>query len=134
MRRVGVGDRVIFTHFVPDVELPTAYAASDVFRNAGIAESQSIATMEAMAAGKPVVAADAVALPDLVHHGWNGYTFAPGNIAALAEHLAELLTNTRKREMMGQRSLEIIACPDLRNTLVAYEQQYYDALWAGRER
>ena len=45
-----------------------------------IAELQSIATMEAMASALPIVAANAMALPHLVHDGENGYLFEPGNI------------------------------------------------------
>ena len=46
--------------------MPQAYAAADVFAMPGVAELQSIATLEAMASGLPVVAADAMALPHLV--------------------------------------------------------------------
>ena len=49
-----------------------------VFAMPSIAELQSIATMEAMASALPVVAANAMALPHLVHHGENGYLFEPG--------------------------------------------------------
>lgn len=45
----------------------------------GDVESLSLATLEAMACGKPVIAARAMALPELVHHGENGRLFQPGN-------------------------------------------------------
>ena len=61
---------------------------------ASIAELQSIATMEAMASGLPIVAADAVALPHLVHDGENGYLFEPGNVDDLAAKLTTVLTQT----------------------------------------
>ena len=54
-----------------------------VFAMPSIAELQSIATMEAMASGLPVVAANAMALPHLVHDGENGYLFEPGDIDGL---------------------------------------------------
>jgi len=41
-------------------------------------ELQSIATLEAMASGLPVVAANAVALPELIEDGRNGVLFPPG--------------------------------------------------------
>ncbi len=65
----GVTDHVIFAGFVPDDELPAAYAACDVFANAGIAELQSLVTVEAMASSKPIVAAD-VRVPSSVTKNW----------------------------------------------------------------
>src|SRR5205814_71518 len=53
-----VNSCVIFTGFIRDEDLPKVYMMCDVFCNAGIAEFQSIATMEAMATGKPVIAAN----------------------------------------------------------------------------
>ncbi|WP_326686131.1 glycosyltransferase [Streptomyces sp. NBC_01795] len=54
-------------------------------------------TMEAMAAGKPVVAADAMAQPHPVHPGRNGYLFPPGDVRALADRLMELLDDPAAR-------------------------------------
>lgn len=123
-RQARMREYVTFTGFIPDQELPKAYALCNVFCNAGIAELQSIATMEAMATGKPVIAANAVALPHLVHHGVNGYTFDPGDTKALATHLIELLSDSRKRRAMGQKSLELIAPHALPRSLAAYESVY----------
>ena len=88
---LGIGDRVHFHGFVSDEQLRIAYARSTVFCMPGVAELQSLATMEAMAAGKPVVAANAVALPHLVRPGDNGWLFEPGDIAGLAKALGAVL-------------------------------------------
>ena len=53
---LGIADRVRFRGFVSEEELLAAYARADVFCMPGIAELQSLATLEAMAAGTPVVA------------------------------------------------------------------------------
>ena len=120
----GVEGYVIFTGFIPDEELPGAYAATDVFCNAGIAELQSIVTMEAMATGKPVVAANASALPLLVRDGENGRLFEPGDVDALASHLTEILADEGKRIAMGRESLEIVARHGVGETLDAFEELY----------
>ncbi|WP_279579901.1 glycosyltransferase [Fodinicola feengrottensis] len=67
--RLGLASRVTFHGFVSDDELTAAYARCDVFCMPSTAELQSLVTMEAMAAGKPVVAANAMALPHLVRPG-----------------------------------------------------------------
>src|SRR5215218_7242350 len=131
-RGQGVEGHVTFTGFVPDGELPGAYAATDVFCNAGTAELQSIVTMEAMATGKPVVAANARALPLLVHDGENGRLFEPGDVEGLASRLAELLLDDGKRARMGQESLRIVASHDIGITLNAFEGLYEAVSVPGR--
>ena len=84
---LGIADRVHFTGYVTDEELREAYHRATVFAMPSIAELQSIATMEAMASALPVVAANAMALPHLVHDGENGYLFEPANPDDLAAKL-----------------------------------------------
>src|SRR5699024_8850673 len=89
--RLGIGDRVTLTDFVSDEELRQHLTDGAVFAMPSTAELQSIATMEAMASGLPVIAADAMALPHLVHDGDNGYLFTPGDAADLAQKLERVL-------------------------------------------
>ncbi|WP_433253558.1 glycosyltransferase [Streptosporangium sp. CA-135522] len=123
-RRIGVGDRVFFLGFVPDEVLPQAYAAADVFAMPGVAELQSIATLEAMATGLPVVAADAMALPHLVRPGENGHLFRPGDVRELARHLDGLLTSPDRRAAMGAVSRAIALTHDHRASLARFEAIY----------
>ncbi|GGM71439.1 hypothetical protein GCM10010106_17130 [Thermopolyspora flexuosa] len=121
---LGVADRVVFRGFVSEAELLDAYARCDVFCMPSIAELQSLATMEAMAAGKPVVAANAMALPHLVRPGRNGLLFPPGDVAALADALALILGDAGTAERMGEAGREIIARHDIEATLDAFEALY----------
>ena len=75
---------------------------------AGIAELQSLVTMEAMASGLPIVAVNAMALPELVHDGENGFLFPEDNSQALADRLVAILTDESLKKRMGERSLAII--------------------------
>jgi glycosyltransferase involved in cell wall biosynthesis len=121
---LGVANRVTFHGFVPDADLVRRYAEADVFCMPGTAELQSLATMEAMAAGLPVVAADALALPHLVHHGGNGYLFEPGAITTISRWLAELAADPAARARMGQASRTIVAGHDIDGALGTFESQY----------
>ena len=67
------------------------------------AELQSLATMEAMASGLPVVAADACALGELIRPDLNGCLFAPGNAADLAGYLDLLHRRRRSAAPDGRR-------------------------------
>jgi glycosyltransferase involved in cell wall biosynthesis len=123
-RRIGVGDHVTFLGFVPDEMLPDAYAAADVFAMPGVAELQSIATLEAMAAGLPVVAADAMALPHLVRPGENGRLYRPGDVRGLARHLTALLESPDLCAVMGTASRAIALTHDHQASLARFEEIY----------
>jgi hypothetical protein len=90
-----------------------------------IAELQSIATMEAMASGRPVVAADAMALPHLVHDGDNGYLFPPNDVEVFADRLLKILTADKKElARLSENSLYLIQSHDIERTLNIFEGLY----------
>lgn len=122
---LGIGDRVTFFGRTSDEQLRATLSRASVFAIASIAELQSIATMEAMASGLPVVAADAVALPHLVENGRNGYLFTPGDVDELAARLTDVLTQTQdEREAMQKASLEMVSAHDIDRTLDTFEALY----------
>jgi glycosyltransferase involved in cell wall biosynthesis len=133
-RSLGIRDRVTFHGLAGDQDVLDAYARCDVFCMPGTAELQSLVTMEAMAAGKPVVAADAMALPHLVRPGHNGHLFPPGDVRALAGHLTSLLDDPGTRQRMGEASREIVAGHDLGRTLSTFEDLYLQAAFEDLSR
>jgi 1,2-diacylglycerol 3-alpha-glucosyltransferase len=122
--KLGIQKAVTFTGFVPDEDLQNIYRVADLFVTAGIAELQSIVTMEAMASGLPVVAVNAMALPELVHNGENGYLFSDGDSEMLAERVIAILANRALRARMSEKSLEIIKDHDINKTVEKYESIY----------
>ncbi|WP_082008197.1 glycosyltransferase [Microbacterium mangrovi] len=124
-RDLGLADRVTFHGHTSDDDLRALYSKASVFAIASIAELQSIATMEAMASALPIVAANAVALPHLVHDGENGYLFEPGNVDELAARLTDVLTaSPAERLRMQQASLDGVAIHDINRTLDTFEALY----------
>jgi len=105
-------------------DLPGLYRLADVFAIASEAELQSLATMEAMAAGLPVVAVDACALPELVRHGENGFLAAPGNAAELAAALDLLCRDPSLWRAMSAASLRIISGHARDRWLAEWESLY----------
>lgn len=123
--KLGLDDRVTFHGRTTDEELRGFLTRASVFTIASIAELQSIATMEAMASGLPIVAADAVALPHLVQNGENGYLFEPGNVKDLTDKLRTVLTATPEEHLrMQQASLEGVKIHDINRTLDTFEKLY----------
>jgi glycosyltransferase involved in cell wall biosynthesis len=124
-RELGIADRVDFLGHVPDEELRAELTRATVFAIPSIAELQSIATMEAMASALPVVAANAMALPHLVHHGENGYLFEPGDASDLSARLTDVLTLPEDElQRMKKSSLKYIAAHDIQRTISIFESLY----------
>ncbi|MBQ1047480.1 glycosyltransferase [Micromonospora sp. C51] len=121
---LGVAEHVTFTGFIPDEDLPSAYAASAVFVNAGTAELQSLVTLEAMASGRPVIGADAAALPHLVRDKETGYLFPPGDVVVLAERLLTVLCDPKHADELGHRARAVAEQHDQTRTVSAFEQLY----------
>lgn len=116
--------RVIFTGFVKPDRLPALYNSADIFVMPSPEELQSIATLEAMACGKPILAADGRALPELVEPGVNGYLFQPAQPEDAARKMHQLMHECRKWSAMGQSSFERSQGHSLQNTITHYEEQY----------
>lgn len=122
---LGIEDRVTFTGRVSDQQLRAYLTDATAFVIASIAELQSIATMEAMASGLPVIAANAMALPHLVKHKKNGYLFQPGNDRELANRITKLLElPPAEYQAMQQASLDAVLSHDLDRTLETFEALY----------
>ena len=123
-RHYGVADRVLFTGFVADSDLPGLYRLADVFAIAAQGELQSLVTMAAMASGLPVVAVDAGALAELVHPGENGFLAPPGHAGEIAGRLDLLSRDAGLRARMSKASLRIIAGHDGHRVLTRWESIY----------
>lgn len=101
---LGLKERVVLTGYVPDSDLSLLYNSADVFVMPSAAELQSIATLEAMACGRPVLAADARALPELVCPGVNGLLFQPGSSTGAERCIRDMLALAPNWPAMGRAS------------------------------
>jgi glycosyltransferase involved in cell wall biosynthesis len=122
---LGIAGRVTFSGHITEEALPKAYEKATVFAMPSIAELQSIATMEAMASGRPVIAANAMALPHLVHDGDNGYLFEPDDVDDFAAALLKVATaNQKELDRLSENSLHLIQSHDIKRTLAIFEGLY----------
>jgi len=87
---LGIAERVTFTGEVSFSEVPAYLKAADLFAFASITETQGLVTMEAMAAGLPVVAVNGSGTCDIIDEGKQGF-LVPNNATALAKSINELL-------------------------------------------
>ena len=125
---LGLTDRVLFHGHVSDEELHRAYLRADLFCQPGTAELQSLVSLEAMSASKPVVLADALALPHLVTDGENGYLFTPGDPQDLAEKITAVVTaDPQEQARMGEASHARAVTHSQEKTVDLFEQLYRGA-------
>lgn len=97
-------EHVHFLGHVPAQDLPRWYASADVFVSpASGNESFGIVLIEAMAAGRPVVATDIPGYRSVIHPGEDAETFPPGDVASLARVLAALIDDPARRALLAQR-------------------------------
>jgi glycosyltransferase involved in cell wall biosynthesis len=70
---LGIAERVLFVGKVPFDQIPSYLKAADLFAFASVTETQGLVTLEAMAAGLPVVAVDGSGTRDIVENGVQGF-------------------------------------------------------------
>lgn len=79
--KLGLSDRVVFTGFLPDEDLPVAYASCEALVISSTFETQGLVVLEALASGTPVVGIRYRAIPEFVHEGKNGCLFESDSCA-----------------------------------------------------
>lgn len=82
-------------------DVPDLLAACDIFVMPSLWEGLPLALLEAMLAGKPVVASRTSGIPEAVNDGVDGLLTTPGDVGALASALAALLADPVRRAALG---------------------------------
>lgn len=96
----------VFVGCLRGEELAKAYASADVFVYASETETMGNVILEAMASGTPVVAPAAGGIPGIVEHEQNGLLFEPGNAAAAAGHVRDVLADPDRWQRLSDAGRE----------------------------
>ncbi|MCP4400987.1 MAG: glycosyltransferase family 4 protein, partial [bacterium] len=124
---LGIRDRLRFLGFRQD--LAEIYADLDFVVLSSLNEGLPVALIEAMSAGKPVVATKVGGVGDLVQHERSGFLVRPKDSAALSEAMIRMLALPRaERVKMGQAG-QVAVYPKYHiSTLTANIEALYDTL------
>lgn len=125
---LGLEDKVVFPGYIDSDDLPLLLNSVDAFVMPSSAELQSIATLEAMSCARPILAANARALPELVEDGVNGFLFNPQNAESLAAQIRLFLGMPERWAEMGGASLERARPHQLEHTIKRYVEWYESVL------
>lgn len=107
IRKNDLQKYVILTKNVRHDEINAYYENTDiVIVPSTYFEPLATVAIEAMMAGRPVIASDAGGLVELVGDGITGLLVEPGNATQLADSVIKLLSDPKKIEAMGQAGLK----------------------------
>lgn len=104
VHRHGLTDRVVFTGYVVDEELPRWYQAATLFCYPSLYEGFGLPVLEAMACGAPVVTSNTSSIPEVA--GDAAVLVDPTDVAALADALQALLADAPRRAEMRRAGIE----------------------------
>jgi len=125
---LGISDDVTFTGRVSEEDKVLLHQIGTVFVMPSPTELQSIATLEAMASGQPVVAVDAGALKELCQNERNGYLCEKDSVEQIASGITRIISDPKERKRMSDESLMIAKTHDLNTTLDRFEAIYTDLI------
>ena len=128
-KELGIQKRVTFIGSLAFSETPSYMKAANLFGFASVTETQGLATLEAMAAGLPVVAVDASGTRDLLKHGQQGY-LVENDAEALAAGIKKLLANPERMQKFAEAAYKKAQSFNIENLteklLDVYEQAIRD--------
>jgi len=113
------------------LDIPEILSVFDVFVLSSVHEGFSNAIVEAMAAGKPVVAPDSGGNPEAVEHGRTGYLYKPCDSRSLAEMLLKLIVNNSLRNTMGCEGKMKVELSFKQEDMIRSNEAYYTSLLPG---
>ena len=126
--QLGITGRV---HFVGNrTDVPHMVALMDVVVLSSICEAFPMAILEAMAAGKPVVATDVGAVSEAVRDGQTGFLVSSGDVDAMAARITALLDDPALARRLGQQGRRLVAEQFSLRRMVERHQRLFLALSA----
>lgn len=105
---LGLENSVIFTGAIPQMEIPEAYAAADVFVLPSIFESFGIALIEAQASGKPVIGTRVGGAPEALQENRTGFLVNPADSKQLGEAIIRVLSDKKLARQMGENGRNFV--------------------------
>jgi 1,2-diacylglycerol 3-alpha-glucosyltransferase len=131
-KKQGLSASVEFTGPIPHEKIDKIYSDHDIFLTASTIETEGLVILEAMATGMPVIGVDALAIPEIIKQGYNGYVAKPYNSKEISRYLLKLSGSGELRERFGAKSVEISKDYDLNKSIYKIENIYMDLLEKAR--
>lgn len=101
----GLNDTVIFVGFVSRRKYIQYNQMADIYLQTPEIDGVSVAVMESLASGTPVISSDVGDSPTNIKHGYNGYLIQGADIETYSTYIIELLEDKDKRQRMQKQAL-----------------------------
>jgi glycosyltransferase involved in cell wall biosynthesis len=101
--RLGLGEVVSFLGPLSPAAVATRLASATLLALPSLSEGLPRVLLEAMAAGRPVIASRVGGIPEIVEDGVTGFLVPPGDDAALAERILWVVEHAQEATAMGRR-------------------------------
>lgn len=105
---INLPDNINHIEYIPNNKLNKYYSNSDVFVLPSLSDSFSLATLEAMSAGLPVIVSENVGAKDFIENGKNGFIIPIRNVDAIEEKIIYLYNNREKCVNMGKNARKTV--------------------------
>jgi 1,2-diacylglycerol 3-alpha-glucosyltransferase len=115
VRHMNISNKVHFAGMIAYQDVPAYLSASDIFVTASRSETFGLSTVEAMAAGLPVLGLDAVGTGDIVEDGISGF-LSVDDLAVFTAKLMYLCTNHSLCKEMGMKARQASERYDIQTT------------------
>jgi N-acetyl-alpha-D-glucosaminyl L-malate synthase BshA len=102
--------------------------ASDLFLLPSETESFGLVALEAMSFGVPVIASNSGGIPELVINGFNGYTYAVGDVKSMIKGALRLLTDSHLYDKFNNNAYETAEKYNVSDIVCLYEDAYMSLL------
>jgi glycosyltransferase involved in cell wall biosynthesis len=126
VRQMSLQDRFSFLGFREDV--PDILSDLDLFVLSSVSEGFSLATIEAMAVGKPVIVTRSGGPQEIIEDGRTGYLTPPADPDALAEKICELLANPKRAAGLAQTARAKVASTFTLERMIRDYERVYERL------
>lgn len=103
-QKLGIEKQVIFTDFVPDVDLPALISGAKLYVNPSLWEGFGIPVIEAQACGVPVVVSNTSSLPEIV--GDSGIFVDPESTDSIAKGIEKVISSEKTRSDLVNKGFE----------------------------
>jgi glycosyltransferase involved in cell wall biosynthesis len=128
-QQLGIADRVNWLPLLSQADLAERYRAAALHVIPALDEGLGLTAIESLLSETPVVAFDSGGVPDAVVPGKTGILVPPGDSAALATALDNLLTNQAERKRLGREGRALMIAKFSPDAVAArYASIYADAV------
>ena len=125
-RNLGLNGDVIFCGWRED--LANVYSDLDIVALTSMNEGTPVSLIEALAAGRSVVATDVGGVADVVEDGVNGYLVPSGDVEGFSKRLAELIEDSQKRRRFGFKGREMVRGRFSKERLIEDVKNLYESV------